>query len=328
MHPHQVISLEDLPGETSFALADHYDHVHVGYHPTRGRHRSAVRGAAETGPVAAPDQPPRPDRKPRGADQPLEVRAAGQHDGNRGGDCSAAPSGENLTLPSYSDSPSSTSPARCRWPTGATWRARRRGGAESVLVLQTLGAPPPPAAGAGAGRARPRPGRAGAAAADPGDRDPRLRSASRTRRRRRAGSTRPPRPRTPPTSSSTTGSPCSTAPCTPRRSPAPTRSSRSELDAGGGRAVRIGYGSGEEIADGRFTRRPRRSTSAQRRLAPAAPRGGPAAAGTGRGDARRPRAGSTPARPCCCAPAPTSTPAATARRRCSCGSASRRCWSS
>jgi len=33
MHPHQVISLEDLPGETSFAMADHYDHVHVGYHP-------------------------------------------------------------------------------------------------------------------------------------------------------------------------------------------------------------------------------------------------------------------------------------------------------
>jgi hypothetical protein len=33
MHPHQVISLEDLPGETSFALSDHYDHVHVGYYP-------------------------------------------------------------------------------------------------------------------------------------------------------------------------------------------------------------------------------------------------------------------------------------------------------
>ena len=60
MHPHQVISLEDLPGETSFALADHYDHVHVGYHPTRQvRRRSAVRGAAETEPVAAPDRPPR-----------------------------------------------------------------------------------------------------------------------------------------------------------------------------------------------------------------------------------------------------------------------------
>ncbi|MGH2974961.1 MAG: lytic murein transglycosylase [Solirubrobacterales bacterium] len=33
MQPHQVISLEDLPGETSFALPDHYDHVHIGYYP-------------------------------------------------------------------------------------------------------------------------------------------------------------------------------------------------------------------------------------------------------------------------------------------------------
>jgi hypothetical protein len=33
MHPHQVISLQDLPGPASFAMADHYDHVHVGYHP-------------------------------------------------------------------------------------------------------------------------------------------------------------------------------------------------------------------------------------------------------------------------------------------------------
>ncbi len=31
MAPHQIISLEDLPGPQSFALADHYDHVHVGY---------------------------------------------------------------------------------------------------------------------------------------------------------------------------------------------------------------------------------------------------------------------------------------------------------
>ncbi len=33
MHPHQVISLEDLPGPTSFALPDHYNHVHIGYYP-------------------------------------------------------------------------------------------------------------------------------------------------------------------------------------------------------------------------------------------------------------------------------------------------------
>jgi murein DD-endopeptidase MepM/ murein hydrolase activator NlpD len=36
MQPHQVISLEDLPGETSFAMADHYDHVHVGYRAVEG----------------------------------------------------------------------------------------------------------------------------------------------------------------------------------------------------------------------------------------------------------------------------------------------------
>jgi hypothetical protein len=33
MLPHQIISLEDLPGPVSFAMADHYDHVHVGYYP-------------------------------------------------------------------------------------------------------------------------------------------------------------------------------------------------------------------------------------------------------------------------------------------------------
>ncbi len=37
MHPHQVISLEDLPGPTSIAMADHHDHVHVGYNPVEGR---------------------------------------------------------------------------------------------------------------------------------------------------------------------------------------------------------------------------------------------------------------------------------------------------
>ena len=36
MHPHQLISLEDLPGPASFAMADHYDHVHVGYQPDGG----------------------------------------------------------------------------------------------------------------------------------------------------------------------------------------------------------------------------------------------------------------------------------------------------
>jgi hypothetical protein len=52
MQPHQVISLEDLPGETSFAMADHYDHVHVGYHPIEGGNPLDAQFAA----VLKPDQ--------------------------------------------------------------------------------------------------------------------------------------------------------------------------------------------------------------------------------------------------------------------------------
>ena len=33
MHPHQVISLENLPGPTSFALPGHDGHIHIGYYP-------------------------------------------------------------------------------------------------------------------------------------------------------------------------------------------------------------------------------------------------------------------------------------------------------
>ena len=46
-----------------------------------GRSRNpleASQGAAQTGPVGAPDRPPREDRKPEGADRPVEVLAARQ----------------------------------------------------------------------------------------------------------------------------------------------------------------------------------------------------------------------------------------------------------
>ena len=58
MHQHQVITLEELPGEISFAEASHYDHVHIGYRPMgAGGRWNAVRGAAQTEPVGTPDQP-------------------------------------------------------------------------------------------------------------------------------------------------------------------------------------------------------------------------------------------------------------------------------
>jgi hypothetical protein len=85
--------------------------------------------------------------------------------------------------------------------------------------------------------------------------------------------------------------------------------------------VRIGYGSGEEVAGGRF--------SAARHVDV---RSGPRSRRRQREEELRPQerlaAGSTPARRCCCGPVPTSTPIAGARRRCSSASPSRRCWSS
>ena len=78
MQPHQVISLEDLPGETSFAMADHYDHVHVGYRrrPATTRWNAQFSALLKPDQWQRPDRPPRGDRKPRGADQALEVLPA------------------------------------------------------------------------------------------------------------------------------------------------------------------------------------------------------------------------------------------------------------
>jgi murein DD-endopeptidase MepM/ murein hydrolase activator NlpD len=53
MHPHQVISLENLPGETSFAEADHYDHVHIGYYPVA---TEADSGESEFSALLKPEQ--------------------------------------------------------------------------------------------------------------------------------------------------------------------------------------------------------------------------------------------------------------------------------
>ena len=80
MKPHQIISLMDYFGaDNTFAMADHDDHVHVGYQPSRtglGLGLEAVQPDPQGPAVAAPDRPPRPDRQPRGPDQAVGVRAA------------------------------------------------------------------------------------------------------------------------------------------------------------------------------------------------------------------------------------------------------------
>ena len=52
MEPHQVISLEDLPGEASFAMADHFDHVHIGFRPVESGNPFESQGNA----LLEPDQ--------------------------------------------------------------------------------------------------------------------------------------------------------------------------------------------------------------------------------------------------------------------------------
>ena len=221
-------------------------------------------------------------------------------------------------------------PARSASPTAATWPGRRRGRREQrVLVVETLGAPPPRRAGAGAARSRPSrragrrscrsPGRPRCAPPSPSTSEE---EAQRWLRRR------PPPTRRPSTRSSRRGSPCSTAPSTPRPPPSGDPLPR-QLTPARAVAVRIGYGSGEEVAAGRFTARPRRSTSRP----PAARAAGGASeelrpAGARRGRAGRPRADRRLRDAAAARPRRPRRRSRRARPPCSSGSGSRRCWSS
>ena len=159
MHPHQVISLEDLPGPTSFALADHDDHVHIGYRPAGANPFEAAvspllkpeqwqRLIQRLGEIKNPDVPIKPSKYSEPDSQRERSVLFGESRRGRG------TAGESRPWRSYSDSPSSTSPARCRSATAATWRAARRreraGGRDARRAAGRR-------RGAGAGRGRPRP---------------------------------------------------------------------------------------------------------------------------------------------------------------------------
>ena len=80
MQPDQIISLLDIGGPT-FAMADHADHIHVGFRPLFGSNRKLGKQALA---VLKPgqwsdllDRPAR-DRQPGRAHQALEVLAPGQ----------------------------------------------------------------------------------------------------------------------------------------------------------------------------------------------------------------------------------------------------------
>ena len=70
MQPHQIISLLELGGPT-MAMADHNDHIHVGFRAT-----TTLRVQAR--PVVQPARPPASHREPGGAGQALRVLTARQ----------------------------------------------------------------------------------------------------------------------------------------------------------------------------------------------------------------------------------------------------------
>ena len=337
MHPHQVISLEDLPGETSFALPDHYDHVHVGYHPIGNgnpldspfspllKPDQWQRLIERLGQIENPEVPIKPstyslpDREAEPAREPTPATAktrAGAYRENPG------------PGHSYSDSRSSTSPARCPSPTAATWPAATAASGESVLVVQTLGAPPPPAPATAPRRGAAEPG------AEP------------------AGRCRSPGPpRSAPSRRSTTRAPPPLArggergrghhrrPRSPTAIALLNRALHAQAVAAADPHVRQlsarARGGGparlRQRRAGRrrpLRRRPRGRRPGQRRLAAAAAPGGPAAPGTGRRGAGRARAARRLRDPAAARPRRPRRRPRRARRRCSCGSASRRCWSS
>jgi murein DD-endopeptidase MepM/ murein hydrolase activator NlpD len=96
MQPHQIISLEDLPGPISFPLPDHWDHVHVGYYPA-GTAPSGGKTGKQFESLLKPDQwkkligriahiqNPKVPTSPSKYSLPAHKQAGGKKSGGKGG---------------------------------------------------------------------------------------------------------------------------------------------------------------------------------------------------------------------------------------------------
>ena len=82
MKPHQIISLMTFKdADNTLAMADHADHIHVGWRPLYGENkasREADQRDPEAEPVDQADRPPVRDRQPDGPDRPQQVLHQGQ----------------------------------------------------------------------------------------------------------------------------------------------------------------------------------------------------------------------------------------------------------
>ena len=145
MAPHQIISLLEIGGAT-FAMADHNDHIHVGFQPMFGANTKLGKQALA---VLAPEQwsdlivAPARDREPGRADQAVEVRAARQ-----GASARARPTRASRTTAAPGDREGPFGFVQLEFgfllgPPDGRYLVRPAADAlvESVLVLSTLGAP-------------------------------------------------------------------------------------------------------------------------------------------------------------------------------------------
>ena len=282
--------------DNTFAMADHADHVHVGYAAPSGTGPGSV--SKQFSQILKPDQWERlidrlgeidnptvptapsdaalPDRQGQADEVGPQARLERPHRRvARGAALPLRPARARR------DGRASTTAATSAvTPSGCWWSERRR---------RPAPAPPPPRPREAQGR-RPR-GREPRRPADDADRDP-PRGARRGRGGR--GLARPACAATPRRSRrrSPTRSSSSTAPCTPTaRRPSTRRSPTSAPRAA--LAVRVGFGTGDELADGRYSE----AIDVPHVRAPP-PRRAAAPAGAGRRGARPARPRSPPAS-CC-----------------------------
>ena len=79
MKPHQIISLMKYPNaDNTLALADHYDHIHVGFAPEYDANSEERQGAQlgpQAGPVVQAHRAPRQHRQPDRLGEALQVLA-------------------------------------------------------------------------------------------------------------------------------------------------------------------------------------------------------------------------------------------------------------
>ena len=153
MQPHQIISLMDYFGaDNTFAMADHDDHVHVGYTPSPGRAPAASPSSSRQ--ILKPDQWQRLiDRlgeidNPTVPTKPSDAALPAPKGRKHGDRASAAhlPSNRGRPRPCASRSSSSSSRGPSGWSRGATSAVSRSGCWSSASTAPRL----PHAAGSAA----------------------------------------------------------------------------------------------------------------------------------------------------------------------------------